>query len=54
MALNGIAGAGTGSVDFATHAIEHGLRAVYPEITHGAGLGVFFSAWILYRQDANP
>ncbi len=54
LALNGLSGAGIGNGDFATHGLEHGLSAVYPEVAHGAGLGVLFPAWILYCQDANP
>jgi len=51
MALNGAAGAGLGDGDWATHALEHGLSGVHPEIAHGTGLGILFPAWILYCQD---
>lgn len=54
MALNGAAGAGLGDGDWATHAMEHGLSGVHPEVAHGTGLGVIFPAWILYCQEANP
>ena len=30
------------------------MSAVFPEIAHGAGLGVLFPAWILYMKDHNP
>ena len=39
--------------DFATHRIETAMSAVFPEIAHGAGLGVLFPAWILYMKDYN-
>jgi len=54
LALNGISGAGQGGGDWASHGIEHGISAVYPDIAHGAGLGVVFPAWIEYCYDANP
>jgi hypothetical protein len=54
LAVNGLAGVGLGDGDWATHGIEHGLSALYPDIAHGAGLGVIFPAWILYCHDANP
>jgi alcohol dehydrogenase YqhD (iron-dependent ADH family) len=54
LALNGISAAGQGGGDWATHGIEHGVSAVYPDIAHGAGLGVLFPAWIEYCQGVNP
>jgi alcohol dehydrogenase YqhD (iron-dependent ADH family) len=54
LALNGISGAGQGGGDWASHGIEHGISALYPEVAHGAGLGVVFPAWITYCQDADP
>lgn len=54
LAVNGLAGAGIGDGDWATHGMEHGLSALYPDIAHGAGLGVIFPAWILYCHNANP
>ena len=40
--------------DWATHGLEHELSALYPEITHGAGLAVMFPAWMEFVYDANP
>lgn len=48
LALNGIIRTGTGTGDWATHAIEHGISAVNTKVSHGAGLGVIFPAWIEY------
>ena len=48
LALNGLFRTGTGTGDWASHGIEHGMSAVQPEIAHGAGLSVIFPAWILY------
>lgn len=53
LALNGISQAGQGTGDWATHGMEHGLSALYPEIAHGAGLGVLFPAWIHYCQNVD-
>ncbi len=54
LALNGTSGAGQGSGDWATHGMEHCVSALRPEVSHGAGLGVIFPAWIEYNQNANP
>ncbi len=46
---------GTGRVqDWASHAIEHELSALY-DVTHGAGLAVIMPAWMRYvmRHDIN-
>lgn len=48
MALNGISGIGMNGGDWACHTIEHALSAIHPQISHGAGLGVIFPAWIEY------
>ncbi len=53
LALNGLTGVGLREGDFATHRIETAMSAVFPEIAHGAGLGVLFPAWILYMKDYN-
>lgn len=43
----------TGRVtDFASHAIEHELSAIY-DVTHGAGLAVVFPAWCKYVYKHN-
>ncbi|HCW05480.1 MAG TPA: NADH-dependent alcohol dehydrogenase [Clostridium sp.] len=46
---------GTGRVgDWASHAIEHELSAIY-DIAHGAGLSIIFPAWMkyVYTHDIN-
>jgi alcohol dehydrogenase YqhD (iron-dependent ADH family) len=53
LALNGLTGVGLREGDFATHRIETAMSAVFPEIAHGAGLGVLFPAWIEYLKDHN-
>lgn len=49
----GLAGVGRHE-DWATHGLEHELSALYPEITHGAGLAVMFPAWMEYVYSENP
>ncbi len=49
----GLAGIGRHE-DWATHALEHELSALKPEITHGAGLAVMFPAWMEYVCGENP
>ena len=49
----GLAGVGRHE-DWATHGLEHELSALYPEITHGAGLAVMFPAWMEYVHGENP
>ena len=49
----GLAGVGRHE-DWATHGLEHEWSALYPEITHGAGLAVMFPAWMEFVYDANP
>ena len=52
LAHNGICG--TGRVeDWASHAIEHELSALY-NVTHGAGLAVVFPAWMTYMAEQKP
>ncbi len=46
LALNTILMTGTGSGDWASHGIEHGISAVKTDVAHGAGLAVVFPAWI--------
>lgn len=51
LAHNGIVG--TGRIgDWASHAIEHELSALY-DVAHGAGLAVVFPAWMLYVYKHN-
>lgn len=51
VAHNGLLGVGR-SEDWASHAIEHELSAMY-DLAHGAGLAIVFPAWMkyVYRQD---
>jgi len=46
MALNGMISMGTAG-DWATHAIEHAISAVY-DIPHGGGLAIVFPRWMEY------
>lgn len=39
--------------DWASHAIEHELSAIY-DIAHGAGLSIVFPAWMKYVWKENP
>ena len=51
IAHNGLLGTGrTG--DWASHAIEHELSAIY-DVAHGAGLAVIFPAWMRYVYKEN-
>jgi len=54
LALNGISGAGLRGGDWASHWIEHAVSALFPQVAHGAGLGVIFPAWIECVSDASP
>ena len=49
----GLAGVGRHE-DWGSHALEHELSALHPEITHGAGLAVMFPAWMEYVHGENP
>lgn len=53
LGLNKVTGAGQGGGDWGTHGIEHGISAVNPEVSHGAGLGVVLPAWILHCKEIN-
>ena len=52
LGLNGISSFGLPG-DWASHGIEHGISAMHPHISHGAGLAVVYPAWIAYTADAN-
>jgi len=52
IAHNGVLGMGR-QEDWASHAIEHAISAVY-DIAHGAGLAVVFPAWMRYVYAKNP
>ncbi|MCX5973724.1 MAG: iron-containing alcohol dehydrogenase [Coprothermobacterota bacterium] len=53
LALNGVSGA-TMVGDFMTHGLEHTVSAFYPQVAHGAGLGVIHPAWIEYMEPTYP
>jgi alcohol dehydrogenase YqhD (iron-dependent ADH family) len=52
IAHNGLLGMGR-QEDWAAHAIEHAISAVY-DIAHGAGLAIIFPAWMKYVYKENP
>ncbi len=52
IAHNGTCGVGR-EEDWASHAIEHEVSAVY-DVTHGAGLAVIFPAWLTWMSSHNP
>ena len=52
LAHNGVCSGGR-EEDWATHALEHEVSAVYG-VTHGAGLAVMFPAWMTYAMKSNP
>ena len=47
LALNGLTITGKVAGDWATHAIEHEVSAIY-DLTHGAGLAIIFPVWMQY------
>jgi alcohol dehydrogenase YqhD (iron-dependent ADH family) len=51
IAHNGLLGTGR-EEDWASHAIEHELSAIY-DVAHGAGLAVIFPAWMKYVYKHN-
>lgn len=51
IAHNDICGVGR-EQDWATHALEHQLSAIY-DVAHGAGLAVMFPAWMEYNINHN-
>ncbi|MFA6434816.1 MAG: iron-containing alcohol dehydrogenase [Elusimicrobiales bacterium] len=54
LALNGLQSLGYDGVEFANHAIEHALSALY-DIAHGAGLAIVIPAWLRYHlKKAGP
>ncbi len=52
IAHNGICGVGRAE-DWTSHAMEHGISAVYG-VAHGAGLAVVFPAWLTWTASRNP
>lgn len=53
MGLNGISGAGLKGGDWSCHDMSHSVSCMYPNIAHGAALGVIFPAWMSYVCDEN-
>lgn len=47
LALNGVNSTGRSGGDWASHAIEHSLSALY-DIAHGSGLAIVMPAWMKY------
>jgi hypothetical protein len=54
LALNGVSGLGHKGGDWSSHAIEHALSALNPDVAHGAGLAVVFPAWMKYVCNQAP
>jgi len=54
LALSGVCHVGQTGADSTPHALEHGISAFYPEVSHGAGLAVVNPGWIEYCAHANP
>lgn len=52
LALNGLLGAGSSGGDWASHALEHSVSALF-DIAHGAGLAIIFPAWLEYVKNEN-
>ena len=50
---NGIAGCGRRE-EWTTHALEHELSALDPNVAHGAGLAVLFPAWMHFVHTQAP
>jgi len=53
LAHNGLVGCGRRE-DWASHAIEHEISAMYPNIAHGAGLAVVLPAWMAFMTHHKP
>lgn len=53
LAHNGIVGCGRRE-DWASHALEHEISALYPQVPHGAGLSVVFPAWMAFMAHHKP
>ncbi len=60
LAHDGLAGAGRNLTfgsragGWESHGLEHELSALYPRITHGAGLAVMMPAWMRYVWRSDP
>lgn len=53
LAHNGLVGCGRVE-DWTSHALEHEISALYPEVAHGAGLAVVMPAWMAYMAHHKP
>lgn len=53
LAHNGITGCGRHE-DWTSHAMEHEISALHPDIAHGAGLAVVFPAWMTFMAHHKP
>lgn len=53
LAHNGLTGCGRRE-DWASHALEHEISAMYPNVAHGAGLAVVFPAWMTFMAHHKP
>lgn len=54
IALNGMTSIALSGGEWTTHAMEHALSVINPQIAHAEGLAVMFPAWIKYVYDAKP
>ncbi|SHE30847.1 hypothetical protein SAMN02745164_00164 [Marinitoga hydrogenitolerans DSM 16785] len=50
LALNGLLRAGSNGGDWASHALEHSVSALF-DIAHGEGLAIIFPAWLEYVKN---
>ena len=53
LAHNGIIGCGRRE-DWSSHALEHEISALYPDVAHGAGLAVVMPAWMAFMAHHKP
>ncbi len=53
LAHNGICGTGR-KEDWTSHAMEHEISALHPEVAHGAGLAVIMPAWMTWMAHHAP
>ncbi len=53
LAHNGLVGCGRRE-DWASHAMEHEISAMHPNVAHGAGLAVVLPAWMAYMAHHKP
>lgn len=49
----GLVGCGRAE-DWSSHALEHEISAMYPEVAHGKGLAVVFPAWMAFMAHHKP